>query len=159
MFCNCLLNSSKNTWTDSAPPPTAVTSELWGAPMNKPRQGPPPGLGSKGVSANTSNGWAGLGSVSRSSSSWGLHSSGSTGGGGGGGNGGWLVSGTWLLLKNLTPQIDGPTLKTLCIQHGPLHGFRMYLNHGIALTKYATRDEASKVINLINLILLTYLIR
>lgn len=139
-------SSSKNTWTDSAPPPTAVTSELWGAPMNKARQGPPPGLSSKGVSGNTSNGWAGLGGVSRSSSSWGLQSGGGgAGGGGGGGNAGWLVGGTWLLLKNLTPQIDGSTLKTLCMQHGPVQDFRLYLNHGIALTKYSSRDESSKV--------------
>lgn len=108
--------------------------------MNKARQGPPPGLSSKSAAAvAASNGWAGLGGVSRASSSWGLHS------GSGGGNGGWLVAGTWLLLKNLTPQIDGSTLKTLCMQHGPVQDFRLYLNHGIALTKYLSRDEASKV--------------
>jgi len=42
-------------------------------------------------------------------------------------------------------QIDGSTLKTLCIQHGPLLNFHMYLNHGIALAKYSSREEASKV--------------
>ncbi|KAK0168678.1 hypothetical protein PV327_002454 [Microctonus hyperodae] len=139
------FSSSKNSWTDSAPPPTAVTSELWGAPMNKARQGPPPGLSSKSAAAvAASNGWAGLGGVSRASSSWGLHS------GSGGGNGGWLVAGTWLLLKNLTPQIDGSTLKTLCMQHGPVQDFRLYLNHGIALTKYSSRDEASKAQGALN---------
>ncbi|XP_063980322.1 trinucleotide repeat-containing gene 6C protein isoform X2 [Diachasmimorpha longicaudata] len=144
------FSSSKNTWTDSAPPPTAVTSELWGAPMNKARQGPPPGLSSKGV-GNTSNGWAGLGGVSRPSSSWGLQSGGGgAGGGGGGSNAGWLVGGTWLLLKNLTPQIDGSTLKTLCMQHGPVQDFRLYLNHGIALTKYSSRDESSKAQGALN---------
>lgn len=60
---------------------------------------------------------------------------------------GW-PSGTWLLLKNLTPQIDGSTLKTLCMQHGPVLDFRLFLNHGIALTKYSTRDEATKVIEI-----------
>ncbi|XP_011298524.1 protein Gawky isoform X2 [Fopius arisanus] len=143
------FSSSKNTWTDLAPPPTAVTSELWGAPMNKARQGPPPGLSSKGVS-NASNGWAGLGGVSRSSSSWGLQSGGGAGGGGGSSNAGWLVGGTWLLLKNLTPQIDGSTLKTLCMQHGPVQDFRLYLNHGIALTKYSSRDESSKAQGALN---------
>ncbi|XP_015596287.1 trinucleotide repeat-containing gene 6C protein isoform X2 [Cephus cinctus] len=134
------FTSSKNTWGDSAPPPTSVTSELWGAPMSKAR-GPPPGLGSKGA-ANASNGWgAGLGSVSRSSSSWGLQSS-------AGGNTGWVS--TWLLLKNLTPQIDGSTLKTLCMQHGPVQDFRLYLNHGIALTKYSSRDEAIKAQGALN---------
>ena len=29
----------------------------------------------------------------------------------------------WLLLKNLTAQIDGSTLRTLCLQHGPLTNF------------------------------------
>lgn len=42
-------------------------------------------------------------------------------------------------------QIDGSTLKTLCVQHGPLQNFHLYLNHGIALAKYSTRDEANKV--------------
>ncbi|XP_032691719.1 trinucleotide repeat-containing gene 6C protein isoform X3 [Odontomachus brunneus] len=133
------FTSSKNTWGESAPPPTAVTSELWGAPMSKAR-GPPPGLGSKGTT-NTSNGWAGLGSVSRSSSSWGLQSSTVS-------NSGWMS--TWLLLKNLTPQIDGSTLKTLCAQHGPVQDFRLYQNHGIALTKYSTRDEAIKAQGALN---------
>lgn len=45
----------------------------------------------------------------------------------------------WLLLRNLTPQIDGSTLKTLCQQHGPLTKFHLYLNHGIALVKYSTQ--------------------
>jgi len=103
--------------------------------MTKAR-GPPPGLSSKGAT-NASNGWgAGLGSVSRSSSSWGLQSSTI-------GNSAWMS--TWLLLKNLTPQIDGSTLKTLCMQHGPVQDFRLYQNHGIALTKYSSRDEANKV--------------
>lgn len=41
-------------------------------------------------------------------------------------------------------QIDGSTLRTLCIQHGPLVTFHLYLNQGIALCKYATREEANK---------------
>ena len=52
----------------------------------------------------------------------------------------------WLLLKNLTPQIDGSTLKTLCMQHGPLKHFHLFLNHSIALVMYATGREAQKVI-------------
>ncbi|KAK2581968.1 hypothetical protein KPH14_002408, partial [Odynerus spinipes] len=133
------FSSSKNTW-ESAPPPTAVTSELWGAPMSKAR-GPPPGLGSKGA-GSTSNGWAGLGSVSKSSSSWGGLQSNPVS------NSGWVS--TWLLLRNLTPQIDGSTLKTLCMQHGPVQDFRLYLNHGIALTKYSSRDEAIKAQGALN---------
>ena len=44
-------------------------------------------------------------------------------------------------------QIDGSTLKTLCMQHGPLQSFHLYLNHSIALAKYSTREEANKVIS------------
>lgn len=140
---NFILFSSKNSWAVGdvgAPPPTptAVTSELWGAPMNK--RGPPPGLGNKGTGSisNVSNGWTAL---SRSNT-WGLQSNAP---GAGGANSGWVSPSTWLLLKNLTPQIDGSTLKTLCMQHGPVQDFRLYLNHGIALAKYSSRDEAIKV--------------
>lgn len=88
------LGGSKNTWGD-APPPTTVTSELWGAPMVKSR-GPPPGLSNKGgansagtaAGGNSANGW---GTISARSSSWGIQSS------------SW--GSTWLLLKNLTPQV------------------------------------------------------
>lgn len=41
-------------------------------------------------------------------------------------------------------QIDGSTLRTLCIQHGPLQHFHLYLNHGIALCKYASHEESNK---------------
>lgn len=81
--------SSKGTWGDSAPPPTAVTSELWGAPMAKSR-GPPPGL-AKGTSniGIATNGWSNAGNTraswsSQSGSSWGS---------------------PWLLLRNLTAQV------------------------------------------------------
>jgi trinucleotide repeat-containing gene 6 protein len=30
------------------------------------------------------------------------------------------------------------------MQHGPLQNFHLYLNHGIALCKYSTREEAQK---------------
>lgn len=46
-------------------------------------------------------------------------------------------------------QIDGSTLKTLCIQHGPLQNFHLYLNQGLALARYSTREEAAKVRNAI----------
>ncbi|GBP38396.1 Protein Gawky [Eumeta japonica] len=41
-------------------------------------------------------------------------------------------------------KIDGSTLKTLCVQHGPLQNFHLYLNQGIALARYSTREEAAK---------------
>lgn len=59
---------------------------------------------------------------------------------------GWAAEGSaWLLLKNLTPQIDGSTLKTLCMQHGPLQHFDLYLSHSIALVMYASAKEGAKV--------------
>jgi trinucleotide repeat-containing gene 6 protein len=57
---------------------------------------------------------------------------------------------SWLLLKNLTAQIDGSTLRTLCMQHGPLHNFHLYLTHGIALVKYGNGQEAKKAQNALN---------
>lgn len=42
-------------------------------------------------------------------------------------------------------QIDGSTLKTLCMQHGPLINFHLALNQGFALVNYGSREEASKV--------------
>lgn len=44
-------------------------------------------------------------------------------------------------------QIDGSTLKTLCMQHGPLVNFYLSLNHGFALVNYGSREEAAKVQN------------
>uniref|UniRef100_A0A182W7S7 UBA domain-containing protein n=1 Tax=Anopheles minimus TaxID=112268 RepID=A0A182W7S7_9DIPT len=40
--------------------------------------------------------------------------------------------------------IEGSTLRTLCLQHGPVVNFHLSLNHGIALCKYGTREEAQK---------------
>lgn len=51
---------------------------------------------------------------------------------------------TWLVLRNLTPQIDGATLKTLCRQHGPLLNFFVNQTNGQALVQYATRQEGLK---------------
>ncbi|GIY25140.1 hypothetical protein CDAR_615281 [Caerostris darwini] len=51
---------------------------------------------------------------------------------------------TFLILKNLTPQIDGSTLKTLCMQHGPLQMFHLFLNRGVALVRYSSREETAK---------------
>lgn len=72
------LSGAKTTWGDSGGP----ANELWGAP-NKSR-GPPPGMSSK---APTSNGWGSRwGPGQQAPASWGSNS-------------------TWLLLKNLTPQV------------------------------------------------------
>uniref|UniRef100_A0A667WA86 Trinucleotide repeat containing adaptor 6A n=1 Tax=Myripristis murdjan TaxID=586833 RepID=A0A667WA86_9TELE len=41
-------------------------------------------------------------------------------------------------------QIDGSTLRTLCMQHGPLITFHLNLPHGNAVVCYSTKDEAAK---------------
>ena len=125
----------KSTWSDAPPP----TTDPWSAP--KPR-GPPPGITTNvtgaAVGPKTSGGrdWSGgssqspwTGSTQSSSSSW---------------AGSLSAASSWLVLRNLTPQIDGSTLKTLCVQHGPLHNFHLYLTHGVALVRYSTGEEAAK---------------
>lgn len=105
-----------------------VTSELWGAPMGKSR-GPPPGIsnknapgsavtgggnsgsGSGGGGGNNGSGWASAGGSVGGSA--GAASNAAAGGGGGGvRSASWGIQGatgtwgsTWLLLKNLTPQV------------------------------------------------------
>merc|ERR1712110_839903 len=94
----------------------------------------PPGLGGwpSGTTVSTSNGW----------------SSGQNGANGSDNPAESMPC--WLLLKNLTPQIDGSTLKTLCIQHGPLKNFHLFLNNGIALVMYASDREANKAQKALN---------
>jgi trinucleotide repeat-containing gene 6 protein len=130
-------DTKTNSWSDSA-------SDLWAAPTTLGKtSGPPPGLGASKngstsvASSESANDWM----------SW--NPSGNTGSGAGNNaNGTWYS--TWLLLKNLTAQIDGSTLRTLCVQHGPLQHFHLYLNHGIALCKYSSREEASKAQQALN---------
>lgn len=104
--------------------------------MGKTTRGPPPGLGAN----KNANGWAGgaAGGGAQRSGSGGNWPSGN----------GWGSS--WLLLKNLTSQIDGATLRTLCMQHGPLQSLQLYPNHGLALCKYSSREEASKAQQALN---------
>lgn len=126
-------DSKTNSWSDS-------TSELWAAPSGLVGKtaGPPPGLGaSKNGNTTSSTG---------ESNDWMNWNSANSGGNNS--NGTWYS--TWLLLKNLTAQIDGSTLRTLCVQHGPLQHFHLYLNHGIALCKYNSREEASKAQQALN---------
>lgn len=44
----------------------------------------------------------------------------------------------------LRPQIDGSTLRTLCMQHGPLVTFHLSLPHGNALVRYGSKEEVVK---------------
>merc|ERR1719266_3136156 len=104
--------------------------DLWGKSGRT-----PPGLGgwpsTSGSAGGSSNGW-------------------SPGQNGSSANNPAMDQPTWLLLKNLTPQIDGSTLKTLCIQHGPLKNFHLFLNNGIALVMYASGREANKAQKALN---------
>lgn len=43
-----------------------------------------------------------------------------------------------------TLQIDGSTLRTLCMQHGPLITFHLNLPHGNAVVCYSSKEEAAK---------------
>ncbi|KAG7326075.1 hypothetical protein KOW79_011000 [Hemibagrus wyckioides] len=59
-------------------------------------------------------------------------------------SGGSSTGSPWLLLSNLTPQIDSSTLKTICLQHGPLMTFNLGLAQGSALIRYCSPEEAAK---------------
>ncbi|CAM4320338.1 unnamed protein product [Leuciscus chuanchicus] len=59
-------------------------------------------------------------------------------------DGGASAGKSWLLLRNLTPQIDGSTLRTICLQHGPLLTFHLGLTQGSALIRYSSPHEAAK---------------
>ncbi|KAH8256375.1 hypothetical protein KR032_005303 [Drosophila birchii] len=145
-------NQNFPSWSDNTQQ-CAATSELWTSPLNKSSsRGPPPGLtvatnksGNSGgstssTSTSTVNGW--LQQTPRSGGGSGVQTTNTTWNSTSGNTSAWGSS--WLLLKNLTAQIDGPTLRTLCMQHGPLVSFHLYLNQGIALCKYTTREEANK---------------
>ncbi|XP_037093780.1 protein Gawky-like [Pollicipes pollicipes] len=116
-------------------------------------RGPPPGLNKSGWGGGGGGGGGG-GALGRGGAPFDQRSAfaqvqggGWSGGGGGGGGGGGSA---WLLLRNLTAQIDGSTLKTLCMQHGPLYTFHMYLSQGVALVKYSSREEAAKAQGALN---------
>ena len=128
----------KSSWSD-APPPAA---DPWSAP--KPR-GPPPGISAAGATGSVGGPKTSVGGrewSTASQSPW-------TGSAQTSATSSWVGSlngsSSWLVLRNLTPQIDGSTLKTLCVQHGPLHNFHLYLSHGVALVRYSTGEEAAKV--------------
>ncbi|XP_068192050.1 trinucleotide repeat-containing gene 6A protein-like isoform X2 [Antennarius striatus] len=124
---------------------SSLAHELWKVPLTPKALSvaapsrPPPGLTSQKPSSAASGwdgsslrfgGWSSSESRYTPGSSWGdSSSSGRT---------------QWLVLKNLTPQIDGSTLRTLCLQHGPLMTFHLNLPHGNAVVRYSSKDEAAK---------------
>uniref|UniRef100_A0A672T436 Trinucleotide repeat-containing gene 6C protein n=1 Tax=Sinocyclocheilus grahami TaxID=75366 RepID=A0A672T436_SINGR len=134
------LSDLKSTWSPGPISHTqaSLSHELWKVPQG-PRNTtaptrPPPGL----TNTKPSSTWGGntLGLVAGWSSSY---SSGTT----------WSTdsssrSTSWLVLRNLTPQIDGSTLRTLCMQHGPLITFHLNLTQGNAVVRYSSKEEAAK---------------
>ncbi|KAM8824943.1 LOW QUALITY PROTEIN: trinucleotide repeat-containing gene 6A protein-like [Synchiropus picturatus] len=121
---------------------SSLAHELWKVPLppkSTPAR-PPPGLTSQ-KSSSASSGWDGsalrLGGWGSTESRYTPGSSWSDGSSSSGRT-------QWLVLKNLTPQIDGSTLRTLCMQHGPLITFHLNLPHGNAVVCYNSKDEAAK---------------
>ncbi|TRY90733.1 hypothetical protein DNTS_004504 [Danionella cerebrum] len=131
--------NSDSKWSPGTVNNTSLAHELWKVPL--PSKGlsapsrPPPGLTGQKQPSSWDNGslrlggWVNSDSRFNSGSSWGDSSSGRT---------------NWLVLKNLTPQIDGSTLRTLCMQHGPLITFHLNLPHGNAVVCYSSKEEAAK---------------
>ncbi|XP_056158096.1 trinucleotide repeat-containing gene 6C protein-like [Lampris incognitus] len=136
------LSEMKSTWSPGpiSHSQASLSHELWKVPQG-PRSSttapsrPPPGL----TNAKPSSTWGGnsLGLAQGWSSSY--TSAGTT----------WSTdsstrTSSWLVLRNLTPQIDGSTLRTLCMQHGPLITFHLNLTQGNAVVRYSSKDEAAK---------------
>ncbi|XP_058508528.1 trinucleotide repeat-containing gene 6C protein isoform X4 [Solea solea] len=136
------LSEMKSTW--SAGPishgQASLSHELWKVPQG-PRSStiapsrPPPGLTNTkpsstwgGNSLGLAQGWSS--SYTTAGTTWSTDTS--------------TRTSSWLVLRNLTPQIDGSTLRTLCMQHGPLITFHLNLTQGNAVVRYSSKDEAAK---------------
>ncbi|KAG8557528.1 hypothetical protein GDO81_016652 [Engystomops pustulosus] len=132
----------KPTWSPGPVSNTSLAHELWKVPLpsksiSAPSR-PPPGLtGQKPPLSAWDNGSLRLGS------GWGTSDSRYTPGSTWSDNSSGRIT-NWLVLKNLTPQIDGSTLRTLCMQHGPLITFHLNLPHGTALVRYSSKEEVVK---------------
>ncbi|XP_053663220.1 protein Gawky-like [Anopheles marshallii] len=130
----------KNPWQDPNTP-TMPPADLWETPLGGGGNGAKArgvgmmgGIGKAGAGGKMdTNGWNTPSTQASGSNTWNS---------GGPSANSW--SSTWIMLKNLTAQIEGSTLRTLCLQHGPVINFQLFLNHGIALCKYGTREEAQK---------------
>ncbi|XP_060101382.1 trinucleotide repeat-containing gene 6B protein isoform X1 [Heteronotia binoei] len=133
----------KSTWSPDpiGPNPTHLSNKMWKNHISSrnttglPR--PPPGLSNPKPSSPWSStaprsvrGWGAQDSRLASASTW--------------SDGGSVRPSYWLVLHNLTPQIDGSTLRTICMQHGPLLTFHLNLTQGTALIRYSTKQEAAK---------------
>ncbi|XP_026888113.2 trinucleotide repeat-containing gene 6B protein-like isoform X1 [Electrophorus electricus] len=138
-------NSAKfSEFKSSWPPEPIGHNKSWRTNRNSshlPR--PPPGLTNQkqsssslwsGVGPRMPRGWS-PGARSQDSAPFGTEATWS---------GGSSAGSSWLLLRNLTPQIDGSTLRTICLQHGPLMTFHLGLTQGSALIRYCSPHEAAK---------------
>ncbi|XP_066503986.1 trinucleotide repeat-containing gene 6C protein isoform X2 [Hoplias malabaricus] len=128
----------KSTWSGPVPQ-VSMSQDLWkvspGVRTSTAPSRPPPGLTNSKPAQNWTPGSLGLtqnwsGSYSSEGTVWSSDSSSRTS--------------SWLVLRNLTPQIDGSTLRTLCMQHGPLITFHLSLPQGNALVRYSSKEEAAK---------------
>ncbi|XP_045443418.1 trinucleotide repeat-containing gene 6B protein isoform X11 [Pipistrellus kuhlii] len=133
----------KSTWSPDpiGHNPTHLSNKMWKNHISSrnttPLPRPPPGL----TNPKPSSPWSST--APRSVRGWGTQdsrlASGSTWS-----DGGSVRPSYWLVLHNLTPQIDGSTLRTICMQHGPLLTFHLNLTQGTALIRYSTKQEAAK---------------
>ncbi|XP_007523460.1 trinucleotide repeat-containing gene 6B protein isoform X3 [Erinaceus europaeus] len=133
----------KSTWSPDpiGHNPTHLSNKMWKNHISSrnttPLPRPPPGLTNPKPSSPWSStaprsvrGWGTQDSRLTSASTW--------------SDGGSVRPSYWLVLHNLTPQIDGSTLRTICMQHGPLLTFHLNLTQGTALIRYSTKQEAAK---------------
>nr|XP_046270047.1 trinucleotide repeat-containing gene 6C protein isoform X1 [Scatophagus argus] len=136
------LSEMKSTWSPGpiSHSQASLSHELWKVPQgprstNTAPSRPPPGLTNTkpsstwgGTSLGLAQGWSS--SYTTAGTTWSTDSS--------------TRTSSWLVLRNLTPQIDGSTLRTLCMQHGPLITFHLNLTQGSAVVRYSSKDEAAK---------------
>ncbi|CAB1313085.1 unnamed protein product [Coregonus sp. 'balchen'] len=136
-------NTAKYTeYKTSWPPEPIGHNKMWKTNRNQQSQQlprPPPGLSNQKQASPSRGPWQARGWGSASGSQETRYGPGSA----------WSDGGTsrgscWLVLCNLTPQIDGSTLRTICMQHGPLLTFHLGLTQGSALIRYSTPQEAAK---------------
>ncbi|XP_054986979.1 trinucleotide repeat-containing gene 6C protein [Sorex araneus] len=126
------LSDIKSTWSSgpASHTPASLSHELWKVPRNSAPTRPPPGLTTPKPSSTWGASPLGWTSSYSSGSAWSTDTSGR--------------ASSWLVLRNLTPQIDGSTLRTLCLQHGPLITFHLNLTQGNAVVRYSSKEEAAK---------------
>uniref|UniRef100_A0A8C7QA72 Trinucleotide repeat containing adaptor 6B n=1 Tax=Oncorhynchus mykiss TaxID=8022 RepID=A0A8C7QA72_ONCMY len=141
------LNNAHNSanyteYKTSWPPEPIGHNKMWKTNRNQQSQQlprPPPGLTNQKQASPSRGPWQARGWGSSSGIQETRYGPGSA----------WSDGGTsrgscWLVLCNLTPQIDGSTLRTICMQHGPLLTFHLGLTQGSALIRYSTPQEAAK---------------